>query len=61
LASTVDEINGCVSSVYYFFSKDNEVNLTSLIGYYAEVEIRNNSLTEAEMFSITTDFSESSR
>jgi len=60
LAATVSDINEC-DNVYYFFSKDNEANLTSLIGYYAEVEIRNNSLTEAEMFSITTDFSESSR
>ena len=61
LATTVETLSQCNDDVYYFFSKDNEANLTSLIGYYAEVEIRNNSLTEAEMFSITTDFSESSR
>ena len=60
LAGTIYDIDTC-DEVYYFFSKDNEANLTSLVGYYAEVEIRNNSLTEAEMFSITTDFSESSR
>ena len=49
------------NSCHYFFSKDNNANLTSLIGYYAEVELRNNSSVEGEMFRITTDFSESSR
>ena len=55
------QVEGTCCDVFYFFSKDNEVNLTSLIGYYAEVEIRNNSLTEAEIFSITSDFESSSR
>ena len=52
---------GMCCDVYYFFSKDNEVNLTSLVGYYAQVQVRNNSLLEAEMFSITSDFASSSR
>ena len=47
--------------VHYFFSKDNNANLTSLVGYYAEVEIRNNSTIEAEIYQITTDFSASSK
>ena len=50
-----------VQNAYYFFSKDNSANLTSLAGYYAEIEIRNDSTIEAEMFRITTDFSQSSR
>jgi hypothetical protein len=54
-------LNNVVASAHYFFSKDNNANLTSLIGYYAEVEIRNNSTIEAEMYQITTDFSESSK
>jgi hypothetical protein len=53
--------SGLCCDIYYFFSKDNEVNLTSLVGYYSRVQIRNNSLTEAEIFSITADFAESSR
>ena len=51
----------CDCDVYYFFSKDNEANLTSLIGYYADVEVRNNSREKAELFQITADFAESSR
>ena len=54
-------LNSVVGSAHYFFSKDNNANLTSLVGYYAEVEIRNNSTTEAEIYQITTDFSESSK
>ncbi len=54
-------VNSVVASAHYFFSKDNNANLTSLVGYFAEVEIRNNSTLEAEMYQITTDFSESSK
>ena len=71
VASTIDNFEDCEEDgsptdggccdVYYFFSKDNEVNLTSLVGYYSQVQVRNNSLTEAEIFSITSDFAESSR
>tara|TARA_R110002072_G_scaffold19596_1_gene72548 strand:- start:1686 stop:2057 length:372 start_codon:yes stop_codon:yes gene_type:complete len=54
-------VNSVVGSAHYFFSKDNNANLTSLVGYFAEVEIRNNSTIEAEMYQITTDFTESSK
>ena len=49
------------SNDFIFFVKNRTVNKAGLIGYYAEVEIRNNSLTEAEIFSITSDFESSSR
>ena len=58
IASTADVPT---TSNFFFFSKDNKANLSSLVGYFAEVEIRNNSTVEAEMYQITTDFSESSR
>ena len=35
---------------YYFFSKDNNVNMSSITGYYAEVEFENNSTNKAEFF-----------
>ena len=50
-----------VTPVYWFFSKDNNANLTSLIGYYAEVELRNNSSTASEIYQITADAFDSSR
>ena len=46
---------------FIMFSKDNKVNLGSLLGYYSEVEFRNNSIDEAELFSVATDFIESSK
>jgi hypothetical protein len=35
---------------YFFFSKDNQYNMSSLTGYYGEVEFRNNSTTKAELY-----------
>ena len=46
---------------FIMFSKDNKANLSSLLGYYSLVKIRNNSKTEAEMFNISADFTESSK
>ena len=42
-------------------SKDNKVNLASLLGYYASVKLRNNSTTKAEMYSVACDINESSK
>jgi len=46
---------------YYFFAKENSVNLTSMTGYYGEVEFKNNSKNKAELFSIACDITESSK
>ena len=46
---------------FIMFSKDNKVNLSSLLGYYSLVKFRNNSTEEAELFSVGTDFVESSK
>jgi hypothetical protein len=47
--------------VFIMFSKDNKANLSSVLGYYAKVKLRNNSKTEAELFSVGTEFFESSK
>ena len=49
------------TSSYIFFSKDNKVNLSSALGYYAEVKLKNNSEEKAELFAVGTDFVESSK
>ena len=49
------------TSHFIFFSKDNIANMTTALGYYAEVKLKNNSTTEAELFSIGCDFFESSK
>ena len=46
---------------FIFFSKDNVANLSGVKGYFSEVEIRNNSTEEAEMFGIGCDIFESSK
>ena len=49
------------TSHFISFSKDNIANMTTALGYYAEVKLKNNSTTEAELFSIGCDFFESSK
>ena len=46
---------------FIMFSKENEANLSSLLGYVAEVEFSNNSTGKAELFSIGAEVSESSK
>ena len=49
------------SSDYIFFAKDNKVNQSNTLGYYARVDIKNNSKEKAEIFSISADYFESSK
>ena len=46
---------------FIMFSKDNKVNLSSLLGYYSKIQFRNNSTEEAELFTVGADFVESSK
>jgi len=46
---------------YIFFSKDNRANMTSLLGYYAEVEVINNSTEKVELYTVGTEMFESSK
>ena len=39
-------------NTFFMFSKDNTVNLASVLGYYAEVQFVNNSKVKSEMFSV---------
>jgi hypothetical protein len=43
------------------FNKDNAANMSSLLGYYAKIQLTNNSTLEAELFSLESDFFESSK
>ena len=46
---------------FIMFSKDNKVNLSSMLGYYAEVKFVNDSPDEAELFSVGTEIFGSSK
>ena len=59
--TTLTNANLPTTSQYIFFSKDNKANSSSLLGYYAEVKISNNSTSEAELFSMGCDMFESSK
>ena len=46
---------------FLMFSKDKAANNTSLIGYYAEVKLANDSSTKAELFALSSEIAESSK
>ena len=46
---------------FLMFQKNKMVNNTSLIGYYAEVELKNNSLEHAELFAVGSEVAPSSK
>ena len=46
---------------FLMFSKDTRVNKNSLVGYYAEVEIENDSVDKIEMFSLGSEIVQSSK
>ena len=49
------------NSSYIFFTKDNKANLSSLLGYFAEVKMKNSGTVYAELFGVATDTFESSK
>jgi hypothetical protein len=46
---------------FYLFSKDNKVNMTSPLGYYAKAKFENDSTSKSEMFTAACDIFESSK
>ena len=46
---------------FIMFSKDKLANNTSLIGYYAEVKLKNNSEAKAELFALSSEIAQSSK
>jgi len=49
------------SSDYLFFAKSNKVNQSNVLGYYAKVQLKNNSIDEAEIFAVSADAFDSSK
>lgn len=54
-------VNCVGSGSFIMFSKDNKANLSSVLGYYASVTLRNDSLEKAELFNVGVDVFESSK
>ena len=57
----VQLVNGLRVGCFIMFSKSNQANLSSLLGYYAETTFINNSPKKAELFAASTEFSQSSK
>ena len=57
--------NNLVASVpngsFILFSKDNKANMSSALGYYAEVKLKNISTDYSELFHVAVDTFESSK
>ena len=51
----------CTGGSFIMFSKDNKVNLSSALGYYASATLRNDSPDKAELFNVGADIFESSK
>ena len=49
------------NGAFIMFSKDNKVNLSSILGYYASIKLVNDSKEKAELFSVGTHVFESSK
>jgi len=46
---------------FILFTKDNKANLTSVLGYFANVQFRNDSQDYAELFAVGSEIVESSK
>ena len=46
---------------FIMFAKDSRVNLSGLVGYYAEVKLTNDSTKEAELYALSSEIAESSK
>ena len=60
---TVDTTNSILPSLgdYVLFAKNQAVNTSSLLGYYADVKLENSSIRKAELFSLGVEVTESSK
>lgn len=56
-----DELNIPSDGDFLMFSKSKAANNTSLLGYYAEVKMNNNSEEAAELFSLSSEIAISSK
>ena len=55
--------NNCIPTTEHFimFAKDNKANLSSILGYYAEVKMVNDSTEKGKLYSIGSEVVESSK
>ena len=67
-ATSINVDNGSVAMTtlgnagdFIMFAKDSSINLSGLVGYFAEVTIKNNSKEKAEMYCMASEITPSSK
>jgi len=59
---TIDsKLSAPITNNYLMFAKEKKINTTSLLGYYADIKFINNSRDKAELFSVGSEITESSK
>jgi hypothetical protein len=46
---------------FIFFGKDNQVGTAGVTGYYAQIEMKNDSIDYAELFAVSSEVTQSSK
>ena len=58
--SPTGDISQLANNSYIFFAKDNIINTSGLLGYYAEINFSNDSTDHAELFAVNSEIFKSS-
>ena len=58
---TTDSQNNIPNGAFLMFLKNDQANNIGLKGYYAEVQMKNNSKTAAELYAVSSEVVESSK
>lgn len=54
-ASPIGDISQLANNSYIFFAKDNIINTSGLLGYFAEINFSNDSTEHAELFAVNSE------
>lgn len=46
---------------FIFFGKNNKIGTSGVVGYFTEVEMKNDSLSNAELFAVNSEITQSSK
>ena len=55
VCNATGDLSQLTNSSYIFFGKDNSKNLSGLLGYYMEVNLKNTKVDHAELFAVNTE------
>jgi len=59
--TSISYANKPTTSSFILFGKNNKVNLSTVLGYYGELKLKNSSTVKSELFSVGSDMFMSSK